>query len=30
MNDPFLILAPKIVEAFLKNFPKKLFSTCFS
>ena len=28
MNDPFFILAPKIVEAFLKNVPKKLFSTC--
>ena len=28
INNPFLILAPKIVWAFLKNFPKKLFSNC--
>ena len=25
---PFLTLAPKIVEAFLKNRPQKLFSNC--
>ena len=28
INNPFLTLAPKIVQAFLKSRPKKLFSTC--
>ena len=28
INNPFLTLAPKIVEAFLKNHPKNLFSNC--
>ena len=28
INNPFLTLAPKIVEAFLKNRPQKLFSNC--
>ena len=28
INNPFLTLAPKIVQAFLKNCPKKLFSNC--
>ena len=28
INNPLLILALKIVEAFLKNLPKKLFSNC--
>ena len=28
INNPFLTLAPKIVWAFLKNRPKKLFSNC--
>ena len=26
INNPFLTLAPKIVQAFLKNLPKNLFS----
>ena len=28
IKNPFLTLAPKIVKAFLKNRPKKLFSNC--
>ena len=28
INNPFLTLAPKIVYAFLKSLPKKLFSKC--
>ena len=28
INNPFFTLTPKIVEAFLKNHPKKLFSVC--
>ena len=28
INNPFLTLVPKIVLAFLKNRPKKLFSNC--
>ena len=28
INNPFLTLAPKIVYAFLKKSPKKLFSNC--
>ena len=28
ISNPFLTLAPKIVLAFLKNRPKKLFSNC--
>ena len=30
INNPFLTLAPKIVQAFIKNCPKKLFSNCLS
>ena len=28
INNPFLTLAPKIIQAFPKNCPKKLFSNC--
>ena len=28
ISNPFLTLAPKIVQAFLKNRPEKLFSNC--
>ena len=28
INNPFLTLAPKTVQAFLKNCPKRLFSNC--
>ena len=28
ISNPFLTLAPKTVEAFLKNRPEKLFSNC--
>ena len=28
INNPFLTLAQKIVETFLKKCPKKLFSNC--
>ena len=28
INNPFLTLAPKIVQAFIKNCPKQLFSNC--
>ena len=28
LNNPFLTLAPKIVQAFLKNYPQKLFRNC--
>ena len=28
INDPFLVFAPKIVHAFLKNRSKELFSNC--
>ena len=28
INNPFLTLAPKIVQVFLRNRPKKLFSNC--
>ena len=30
INNPFLTLAPKIVSAFLKNCPQKLFSNCLA
>ena len=28
INNPLLTLSPKIVQTFLKNHPKKLFSNC--